>query len=155
MSELISGELENIPLLHNSDPESQSQLTTEFNNPSKSDQRRNPPPYVANMPESTGNAVSATAAPNSEEQAPLVPTLTMSTTALQGVLGDHARIQNEFARIQNENARLRGKLNGEVGEKRLLILFVVFLVLLLFGSTLAPLIINGWLKSKQNAETTS
>ncbi len=103
------------------------------------------------MSEANGNAVSATADPNSGEQAPLVPTLTMSTSSFQGVLDDNARLQREVARLQSENGRLRGKINGEGGEKRLLIVFVVILILLLFGLTLAPLIF----KNKQNADTTN
>jgi hypothetical protein len=109
------------------------------------------------MPESTDNVVTGTTAQNSGEQAPLVPTLTMTTIAFQGVLGDNARLQGENARLQGENARLQGenaklqgenarlqgRLNSEGGQKRFLVLFVVLLVFLLFGRTLASPIING------------
>jgi hypothetical protein len=160
---------ENFLLLQNSD--SETQFTTKFNNPSKSDQHQNPPPYVATMPESTDNVVAGTAAQNSGEQALLVPTLTMATVGLQGILRDYERLQGEIvrlqgeivrlqgenARLQGENARLQGRLDGdgEGGQKRLLILFVVLLVFLLFGRTFASPIINGWFKSNGNAKTTN
>ncbi len=96
------------------------------------------------MPESIGTSVSATADPNPGQQAPLAPTIAITTSSFEALCADHAK-------LQTENATLRGKINAQGGEKRLLILFVVILILLLFGRTFAPLI----LKSKQDADTSN
>jgi hypothetical protein len=76
----------------------------------------------------------------------------MSYVSLQGLLKENARLQRQISRLQGDISRLQGRLNGEGGQKRLLILFVVLLALLLFGRTFASTIINGWLKSNGNAE---
>ncbi|CAM6031676.1 unnamed protein product [Sphagnum compactum] len=165
-----ASEPENFRLLPSCDSEFQSQFTTEFSHPSKSDQHQNPPPYTANMPESTENDI---AGPTT--QSPLEPTLTMNTVAFQDVLGNNAKLKEENTRLREENTRLRedtsrlredtsrlraentrtqGRLNdSEGGQKRLLILFVFLLVFLLLGYTFASPIINAWFKSNENAKT--